>query len=114
MPRLRRALGSKLLWGATLASAIVAACGGNPQALLGGANGGGEAGHGATGVLGEGGTEPELQLGGMTGLGEAGEPAVQLELVVTAEAEELEVTGEPATLQLEARYEDGSRPNRVL
>lgn len=113
MPRLQRALGSKLLWGATLASAIVAACGGNPQAVLGGANGG-EAGHGAAGVLGEGGTEPGLQLGGMTGLGEAGEPAVQLELVVTAEAEELEVTGEPATLQLDARYEDGSRPNRVL
>lgn len=113
MPRLRRALGSKLLWGATSASAIVAACG-NPQAVLEGANGAGEAGHGATGVLGEGGTEPGLQLGGMTGLGEAGEPAVQLALVVTAEAEELEVAGEPATLQLEARYEDGSRPNRVL
>jgi hypothetical protein len=114
MPRLRRALGSKLLWGATLASAVVAACGGNPQALLGGANEGGEAGHGATGMLGEGGSDPGLQLGGMTGLGEAGEPAVQLDLVVTAEAEQLEVTGEPATLQLEARYEDGSRPNRVL
>lgn len=106
---LRTAVGSKLLWGATLASAIAAACGGNPEALVNGGSAGGEGGGG----LGDGG-DPGLQLGGMAALGEAGEPAVHLELVVTAEAEELEVTGEPATLQLQARYEDGSRPNRVL
>jgi hypothetical protein len=50
----------------------------------------------------------------MTGEGEAGGPAIDLDLIVTAETEELEASGEPAAIQLEAHYEDGSRPNRVL
>lgn len=108
MATLRLGLRSKLLWGASLASAVAAACGGNPEALRSGNDAGeGLGGDGAAG-------DPGLQLGGTTGVGEAGQPAVLLELIVTAETEALEVTGEPATVRLSARYEDGSTPNRVL
>jgi hypothetical protein len=40
--------------------------------------------------------------------------ASDLALVVTAEQTELEVSGEPATVQLSARFEDGSKPNAVV
>jgi hypothetical protein len=110
---MRRALGSRWLWSASLASAIAAACGGNPEAVVPAVGGEGP-GNGGASSEAEGGSDPGLQLGGMTGLADAGEPAVQLELVVTAESEELELSGEPGVVQLSARYEDGSRPNRVL
>jgi hypothetical protein len=117
MPRFGRALGSTLLWGTSLASALAAACGANPEALV--SRGNGEGGDGSTqrggeSSLGDGGSDPGLIFGGMTGLGDGGQAAAQLELIVTADAEELEVTGQPGTVQLSARYEDGSRPNRVL
>jgi hypothetical protein len=113
MPTVRRRLRSKLLWGASLASAVAAACGGNPATVIRGGDAGDGSARAGADAVGAGG-EPTLQLGGMTGLGEAGEPAVLLELRVTAAKEELELNGEPETVQLSARYEDGSVPNRVL
>jgi hypothetical protein len=43
-----------------------------------------------------------------------GATSTQLELQVTAEVETLEVSGEPASVQVSARYDDGSKPNQVV
>lgn len=95
---------------------VAAACGGaeNPA---GGEDGGASSGRGGAGpfIPGDGGSGLELETGG-TGLvdGIGGEEAARLELVVTADATEVQATGEPITVQLQARFDDGSYPNRVL
>ena len=109
-------LGRVLLIGSA-ASALAAACGGNPEYAastdpsggtddgtgLGGASGPGPAGSG------DGGTGLELGIGGVAASAAQGGAGVnQPSLEVTAEQEELEVTGEPVTVQLTARYDDGS------
>lgn len=102
-------LGGFLL-GGCLVSALLGACGGGNPELLAMADGGeGNAGGGRPGAAGD----PGLALGGM-GLADGGEPAVHLELVASAETDEVTVSGKPVTVQLSARYEDGSRPNRVV
>jgi len=53
-------------------------------------------------------------LGGAATTPQGGVGAPELALVVTAEREELEVTGEPVTVQVTARFEDGSKPNKVV
>ncbi len=101
----------------SLASALAAACGGNPKASVVG-NAGGEDGSG--GVAGaavgpsDGGAGLDLGLGGSPPTLAGGAEATQAELVVTADHEQLDVTGEPATAQLTARYDDGSKPNKVV
>ena len=108
-----RARGGFYLVGCVVA-AVVAACSGNPELETGGpgpTDDGGTSG-GERVVPGEGGTGFELGLGGE--ISEAGSAAVPLVLMVNAEQEELEVTGTPATVQLSARYDDGSFPNKVV
>ncbi len=110
-------LGRALLVG-SLASAIAAACGGNPEAAkVGNAGAGGDglgvAGAGALGP-GDGGAGLDLGLGGAPSAAQAGASATDLPLGVTAEREQLDVNGEPATVQLTARYADGSKPNKVV
>lgn len=107
------------LLASSLASAIAAACGGNPQATgNGNANGtgGGDDSSvaGAEPAVGDGGAGLDLGLGGAAPLTAGGASATNLELKVTAEREELDVTGEPATMQLSARYVDGSKPNKIV
>jgi hypothetical protein len=103
----------RFLLGGCVVSAALAACSGTPE--VGGAeNGQGGTSNeaGAPGITEEGGNGFELGMGGA--LSEAGAPTVQLQLSVTAEQEELEVSGTPATVQLSARYDDGSKPNKVV
>jgi hypothetical protein len=93
---------------------MLAACSGNPE--LGGADVGGKGGGTNPGTAGDLGTSADgggfdLGLGGHS---DAGAPAVQLQLMVSAEREDLEVTGTPATVQISARYDDGSKPNKVV
>jgi hypothetical protein len=114
-------LGRVLLLG-SVAAALAAGCGGNPEYASrertegGGPEGGTSPGGGGTlPGLGDGGVGLELGLGGIaasTALGGAG--ADQPALEVTAEREELDVTGQAVTVQLTARYDDGSKPNRVV
>ncbi len=107
------------IWLCSLGSAWGVACGSNPEyASPSGKPAGGSADSGLAGGSqpGEGGASFELGLGGVaTSAAQGGAQAsIDLELVVTAEQEELDVSGEPATVQLTARYEDGSKPNRVV
>jgi len=114
-------LGRVLLLG-SVASALAAACGGSPDYAAssdpsaGGDDGPGLAGGAGPGPApGDGGTGLELGLGGVAAsAAHGGAGANQPGLEVTAEHEELEVTGEPATVQLTARYDDGSKPNKVV
>ncbi|MES1186649.1 MAG: hypothetical protein ABUL60_22740 [Myxococcales bacterium] len=126
MQRSRTALGfhpsgsrlGRILLLCGIGSALAAACGGNPEYVSPGEHPSG--GEDATSVPGgagpgEAGAGFELGLGGVAAAtGKGGAAATELSLVVTAEQEELEVTGEPATVQLSARYEDGSKPNQVV
>ncbi len=106
---------ASLLTASSLAAAIVAACGGNPTLENRGGTGGDGRPIGAGGErspIGSGGDGFGLELGGAL-QGSAGEAPLP-QLFVTAESDSLEVHGEPATLQISARYDDGSRPNRVV
>jgi len=115
---------SALRWGHVLllvglGSAAAAACGGNPEYVSPGQHPG--AGQDGAGVPGgadptgtEGGAGLELGLGGAATTPQGGVGATDLALVVTADREELEVTGEPATVQITARFDDGSKPNKVV
>jgi hypothetical protein len=109
--------GGRLLLLSCLGVGLAAACGGTPQISTGPDTGGagssepGQAGDDSG--PGDGGSGLELGVGGVEP-GDGGNASQQLELVVTAERTELELTGEPATVQLEARFDDGSRPNKVV
>ncbi|HYP88649.1 MAG TPA: Ig-like domain-containing protein, partial [Polyangiaceae bacterium] len=110
-----RAGGRFLLAGSALLAAVVA-CSGNPA--LGGGLAGAAGGEQIAGTAGDeatpsdGGAGFDLGVGGA--LGDAGTGVHQLELQLTAEKEELEVDGTPATVQLSARFDDGSKPNKVV
>lgn len=98
-----------------LTSAVLAACSGNPQLGSSGASGSG--GHapgsaGDPGAASDGGDGFALGLGGA--VAEAGAPAHSLTLTLSAERDELLVSGAPATVELFARYDDGSLPNKVV
>src|SRR5688572_19663763 len=93
-----------LLASTGLAFSLAAACGGNPSQTEGGGGSSGDQGEGGGFVLGLGGTGPSDS---------GGAAATDLTLEVTAEQQEIEVTGEPVTVQLSARYDDGSTPNQV-
>src|SRR6188768_1223234 len=101
-----------------LGSALAAACGGNPEYVSPGQQTGGDDALGKPGGAGpgasEGGAGFELGLGGASSTPQGGVGATDLALVVTAEQTELEVSGEPVTVQLSARFEDGSKPNTVV
>ena len=114
--RLSASRWGKALLLSSVAAALAGACGGNPEQASGPApdGGGGESlsplgGAASTSEAGDG---FGLDLGGAQT--PAGGAATQLELGVTAETDRLEVTGEPATVQLSARYDDGSAPNKVV
>jgi len=99
-----------------LASTVAAACGGNPQ-TGGNSNPGGDDISGAAGAglaVGDGGAGLDLGFGGAAPSAMAGASATMVELKVSAEREQLDVTGEPATVQLTARYVDGSKPNKIV
>ena len=107
----------KVLCLASLASALGAACGGNSDAGPVGQASGGEDGAGRAAGAGpnDGGSGFVLGLGGAAATASQGGAGVNdPTLEVTAERAELEVSGEPQTLQLTARYDDGSKPNRVV
>src|SRR6186713_34549 len=92
-----------LLAGSGLAFSLAAACGENPSASAGsGGTSAGDQGEGGGLLLG---------LGGMNVGNPGGAGSTDLGLEVSAEQQELEVTGEPATVQLSVHYEDGSTPN---
>lgn len=101
-----------------LGSAVAAACGGNPEyAQPGESASGGDSpdssGHLGGSRTGEAGAGLDLGLGASsTALGGAG--ATEATLEVTAEQEELVVDGAPATVQVTASYDDGSKPNKVV
>jgi hypothetical protein len=104
-----------LLLAASLGSAVAAACGGNPAVDDPGGRGGDDssASGGSAPAQGDGGSGSGLSLGGVPTTAQGGAAALAT-LYVTAESEALEVHGEPATLQVSAHYDDGSRPNRVV
>jgi hypothetical protein len=85
--------------------ALAAACGANPDYAPGGGAGAGSS---------EAGAGFELGFGGSENASGGAPSATQLALEVTAEQQELEAAGEPVSLQLTARYEDGSRPKVVV
>lgn len=110
-----RYLGGWLLT-ASAAAVLAGACGGNPQAVtempsVAGESSSNPAGAAGPATPGEGGAGFELSLGGATTSDGGAES--QLELQVSAEHDTLDVDGKPATVQLQARYSDGSRPNTV-
>lgn len=96
------------LLASSLTLGLAAACGGSPGDVD-------EGGGGDSGTLpGEGGTGFELGLGGLGSVvSDGGESSPALKLLLTAPRTELEATGEPLSLQLSARFDDGSRPNQV-
>jgi len=100
-----------------LAVVIAAACGGNPESSPP-AGAGGDASSPLAGAAapgpGDGGSGVELTLGGAVAAGQAGSAAVPLKLEVTLAEDMLEVSGEPATVQASARFDDGSQPNKVV
>jgi hypothetical protein len=105
---------SRALSASSLGLALAAACSGNPHLLAPGDHGaGGEQGLAAAGP-GEGGQGLDLGLGAATATDQGGASATDSALVVTAEEEQLDVNGEPETVQLSARYADGSRPNTIV
>jgi hypothetical protein len=107
---------ARLGWGLCSVAALVAACGGNPSAtddVDDSAGAGGEQSSGARG--GGGGTgNLGLDLGGEPGAPQGGAGVELPELKVTAEQEQVEATGSAVSVQLEARFVDGSRPNKVV
>jgi hypothetical protein len=107
----------KVLLISSLTAALGAACGGNPEQR--GPSPEGSAGEptspalGGAAAMGDAGAGLDLELGGAS-TSPGGNAGAQLELGVTAETDHLEVTGEPTTVQLSARYDDGSKPNKVV
>lgn len=102
-----------------LGSAWAGACGGNPEYVSPGEHpGGGDDAGSAPGGAGLGASEAgagfQLGLGATATTPQGGVGATDLALIVTAEQDELEVTGAPATVQLTASFEDGSKPNTVV
>src|SRR6185369_10850931 len=85
------------LLGASGAAAVAAACGGNPQAVVGTPGGAGEPGASSAGAgagpLGEGGAGFELSLAGAAASDGGAEN--QAELLVTSSADTLDVDGTP-------------------
>jgi hypothetical protein len=96
--------------------AALAACSGNPQ--IANSDQGGRSGAAMNGAAGDDSAPPEGGAGfelGMSGAtNEAGSTVTMPQLLVSAERETLEVDGTPASVQLSARYDDGSRPNKVV
>lgn len=96
--------------------AALAACSGNPEVTL--SDAGGRSGATTAGLAGdenapsEGGAGFDLGMAGAAN--EAGSTTKMPQLLVSAEQETLEVDGTPATVQLTARYDDGSKPNKVV
>ncbi len=94
--------------------AALAACSGNPE-LTGSEQGGRSGATGAGGdesVPAEGGEGFDLGLAG--GTNEGGSTVRQPVLQVSADHDMLEASGSPVTAQLTARYDDGSKPNKVV
>lgn len=116
-PSSTRGLGRLLLL-CGLGSAVAAACGGNPEYAgpdgnASGGDGSGPSGHLGGSAPGDAGAGLDLGLSGATtAQGGLGNTTASLE--VTAEQEELVVEGEPVTVQVSARYDDGSKPNKVV
>jgi len=107
----------KALCLASIASALGAACGGNSQVGPLGQASGGEDGAQLAGRAGpgDGGSGLALDLGGAAAAANQGGSGVSdPTLEITAERDGLLVSGEPQTVQLSARYDDGSKPNRVV
>ncbi|RYZ06469.1 MAG: Ig-like domain-containing protein [Myxococcales bacterium] len=100
-----------------LAFGLAAACGASDGASSDG-DGSGMAGGGGgetPGSPGEGGTGFELGFGADSQVGPSGgEAAARLKLLISADETEVQATGEPLTVQLRARFDDGSYPNQVL
>lgn len=101
-------------WGFAASAALSAACSGNPELSSNDSPGG------QTSAAGKAGEQPAADGGAGFGLGvggaaetEGGAPA-QAKLVVSAEREDIELEGAPVSIQLTARYDDGSRPNKVV
>lgn len=103
---------------------LFAACSGNPGIVSNGDGQGGEAPSGVAGSLGlgntaaadpgDGGAGFELGFGGAAANPQGGEDSGKLTLTLKADATELDVSGKPATVHLDARYDDGSKPNKVV
>lgn len=111
---MRPARSRALLVGSILFAAS-AACSGNPAvsgSASGGRSGASANSSGEQNAPGEGGAGFDLGVAGSTS--EAGTSARTPELVVTAELETFEVNGAPRGVQLSARYDDGSKPNKVV
>jgi len=105
-----RLASSLLLLAGSFFSAL-AACSGNPE-LADSSGQSGSASGGDDAVPAEGGAGFDLGLSGAAH--EGGTMVRQPELKVSADQETLEASGSPVTTQLFARYDDGSKPNRVV
>ncbi len=104
---------SAVLW--SMVVGLAAACG--STGAVSDETGDDPSGRGGEGrdLPGDGGTGLELGLGGIGQLEPSGGAASsRLELRLTADRTEVEATGEPVTVQLYARFDDGSRPNKVV
>lgn len=113
---MRRALSARSRpFVACLVMGLAAACGGGGTAQVETGGGGASPGAGGEGesAPGEGGAGFELGLGGR-GDSSGGLGAEPLTLRVSAEQTEIQATGAPVTVQLRARFDDGSVPNQVL
>lgn len=94
---------------------LAAACGGTGETTGEGSGGTSSPGGDGPEAPGDGGTGFVLGLGGAEQAGPGGsETAPDLVLLLSAEQTEVEASGEPVTVQLNARFDDGSRPNHVL
>lgn len=100
---------------ASVLAAVFGACGGNPErANTLTSAGADDSGWSGSPAVGEGGAGLELSFGGANGTtaqGGAAESAPALSL--TAEQLTIDVAGEPVSVQISARYADGTRPKRV-
>lgn len=106
---------STLLLAVSSLLSALAACSGNPQ--IGSSDQGGRSGA-MNGTAGDDTAPPEggagLDLGMSGAANEAGSTAKIPQLLVSAEQETLELDGTPQSVQLSARYDDGSKPNKVV
>jgi hypothetical protein len=110
---MRPARSALLLTGSSLFAAM-AACSGNPE--LTSFEQDGQSGSGNSALAGDAGLSEAgagLDLG-LSGANQGGSPVHQAQLLVSAEQEDLMASGAPVTVQLSARYDDGSRPNKVV
>jgi hypothetical protein len=111
--RLNARLGTSGLICSLLASALAGACGGDPDSGAEAGNSGGASG-GLTGSGADTASGGSIVVAG-TGAGPAnGGSGAQQDLVINLDAQEITVSGEPVSIELEVEYADGSKPNGVV